>query len=85
MLTGLPGEVIRYADESHDLTERARYTVLPRHRLLYERGTLLTGDESAAVEYSPGGVLDWLFGSDAAQATPEPAEIEVNEVQSMFG
>lgn len=85
VLTGLPGEVIRYADESHDLTQRARYTVLPRHRLLYERGTLLTGDESAAVEYSPGGVLDWLFGSDAAQATPEPAEIEVNEVQSMFG
>ena len=84
-LTGAPGETIRCADESHDLTQRARYTVLPRHRLLYERGTLLTGDESAAVDYSPGGVLDWLFGSSAEQSAPEPAEIDVNEVQSMFG
>ena len=85
VLTGSLGEAIRFADESHDLRRRARYSVLPRHAALYARGTLLTGNESAAVEYSPGGALDWLFGSGAASATPEPAEIEVNEVQSMFG
>ena len=85
VLTGSPGEVLRYADTTADLSQRADYTVLPRHRLLYERGVQLTGKESAAVTYSPGGILDWFLGSDANDAALEPPEIEVNEVQSLFG
>ena len=83
-LTGAPGEILRYADTTADLSRRAQYVVLPRHRLLYERGVQLTGKESAAVTYSPGGVLDWFFGSGTDDAAPEPPEIEVNEVQSIF-
>ena len=85
VLTGTAGEVLRYADTTADLSQRADYAVLPRHRLLYERGVQLTGIKSAAVTYSPGGILDWFFGSDASSASPAPPEIEVNEVQSIFG
>lgn len=84
-LTGKEGELLRYADTTADLAQRATYVVLPRHRLLYERGVQLTGKESAAVTYSPGGILDWLLGPNASEAAPEPPDIEVNEVQSIFG
>ena len=85
VLTGSTGEVLRYADTTADLSQRAEYAILPRHRLLYERGVQLTGKESAAVTYSPGGILDWFFGSGTNDAAPERPEIEVNEVQSIFG
>lgn len=55
------GEAIVWADSEADLSERLRYSVLPRHRLLYESGVLLTGAESNAVEYSPGGFFRRLF------------------------
>lgn len=84
-LTGAPGEILRYADPSADLSERCDYTILPRHKLLHERGVLLTGKESAAVTYSPGGIMDWFFGSDTTTASPEPPDIEFSEVQSIFG
>lgn len=83
-LTGAPGEILRYADESTDLTQTAQYTILPRHRLLFERGELLTGKESAAVTYSPGGILDWLSGNDASSDTESFPDIEYNEIQSLF-
>lgn len=83
-LTGSAGELVRYADEEHDLSQYASYVILPRHRLLYEQGVLLTGKESAAVTYSPGGVMDWFFGSGQPEATQAPPEIELNEVQSIF-
>lgn len=83
-LTGSAGELVRYADEEHDLSQYASYVILPRHRLLYEHGVLLTGKESAAVTYSPGGVMDWFFGSGQPEATQAPPEIELNEVQSIF-
>lgn len=84
-LTGAPGEAIRFADAQADLSQPASYTVLPRHRLLYEEGTLLTGKESAAVTYSPGGIMNLFFGSDGMESAPEPADIELNENQSLFG
>jgi len=84
-LTGTPGSVIRFADTEADLSTDVSYAILPRHRLLHEHGTLLTGKESAAVTYSPGGVMNLLFGSDGITPTPEPADIELNKTQSMFG
>lgn len=84
-LTGTSGEVLRFADIEADLSATISYTILPRHRLLREEGTLLTGKESAAVAYSPGGILNLIFGSDGAEATPEPANIELDEGQSLFG
>ena len=84
-LTGAEGELLRFADENADLSKHAEYSVLPRHRLLHERGVMLSGKESAAVAYSPGGMMSLFFGSDGAAPTPEPAEIELNENQSLFG
>lgn len=84
-LTGQMGETLRYADPEADLTRRAQYSILPRHRLLYERGELLTGKESAAVTYSPGGLLDWFLPSESEPSTPEPAEIELQDATSIFG
>lgn len=84
-LTGGEGESLRYADETADLSEPARYTVLPRHRLLMERGVTLTGKESAAVAYSPGGILNLLFGAQEASPSREPADIELGGAQSLFG
>ena len=84
-LTGAPGETIRYADAEADLSQEISYTVLPRHRLLREEGTLLTGKESAAVAYSPGGIVNLFFGSGGNQSAPEPADIELEENQSLFG
>lgn len=84
-LTGESGATLRFADAQADLSEVISYSVLPRHRLLYERGVLFTGKESAAVTYSPGGIMNLIFGSDGAEPTPEPADIEINESQSLFG
>lgn len=84
-LTGAEGESLRYADSEADLSDAISYTILPRHRLLREHGTLLSGKESAAVAYSPGGIANLIFGSGGTQSTPEPADIELNESQSMFG
>ena len=56
------GNIIVWADTEADLNEAYEYSVLPRHRLLYESGTLLTGPESASVEYMPKGILNTLFG-----------------------
>lgn len=84
-LTGASDETLRFADAQADLSERISYCILPRHKLLYERGIMLTGKESAAVTYSPGGIMDLLFGSGETESTPEPADIEINESQSLFG
>lgn len=80
-LTGEAGQTLRFADADADVTQRIQYSVLPRHRLLFERGELLTGKESAAVAYSPGGLLDWLQRDDPA-ATPAPAALEIQSIFS---
>ena len=56
------GDIILWSDTQADLDEACSYSILPRHRLLYESGTLLTGMESASVEYRPAGLWDRLFG-----------------------
>lgn len=82
-LTGNPGDILRFADADADLTKPVSYVVLPRHRLLYERGQWLTGKESAAVAYSPGGLLG-LF-QRAPEETSDAPDIEFNSDQSLFG
>ncbi len=58
-----PGSVIVWADSEADVNATQSYSILPRHRLLYEAGTALTGPESASVTYSPAGLLNKLFGA----------------------
>lgn len=60
-LSAQAGETIVWADAQADLKTSHSYRVLPRHRLLYESGVLLTGGESRAVQYSPGGFFSRLF------------------------
>lgn len=83
VLTGKAGERLRFADMEADTTQPATYVVLPRHRLLYERGEWITGKESAAVAYSPGGLLG-LF-QRAPEETSDAPDIELRENQSLFG
>lgn len=59
VLSAEPGSVIVWAeDESQEAA--CSYSVLPRHRLLYENGTLITGPESDSVKWSPG-LLSRIF------------------------
>ncbi|HIU34098.1 MAG TPA: PBP1A family penicillin-binding protein [Candidatus Pullichristensenella excrementigallinarum] len=84
-LQGAAGEKLEYADLDADLSDSHSYSVLPRHKLLYEYGTLLTGKESDAVQYNPSGVLNrvasWLEGEEE----PTEPEVEIEEGQSLFG
>lgn len=61
ILSAEAGSVIVWADPDSTGTA-CRYSVLPRHKLLYESGTLLTGMESAELRYSPGGLLNRILG-----------------------
>ena len=63
VLSGDEGNVIVWADTEADPELSYSYSILPRHRLLYENGTLLTGDESASVSSAPRGLLNRLFGT----------------------
>ena len=56
------GSVIVWSDPDANTNEVYNYSILPRHRLLYENGTMLTGPESLNVTYSPGGILNKIFG-----------------------
>lgn len=59
------GNVIVWSDTQARTDRAYTYSVLPRHHLLYENGALLTGLESPSVSYSPGGLLNRMFGADA--------------------
>ena len=84
-LHGSPGELLRFADVDAAPNEAHEYTIIPRHRLLYEEGVLLTGEESPAVRYSPGGILNRLAGMWEDQFAEPPAEAAPEEHQSIFG
>lgn len=62
VLNGEAGNIIVWTDPEPDMNAVYEYSVLPRHRLLYESGSLLTGPESRAVTHSPGGFLNRIFG-----------------------
>lgn len=57
------GHVIVWTDTQAQEGTHYDYSILPRHRLLYENGTLLTGPESESVSWSGGGFLSRLFAS----------------------
>lgn len=63
VLNGDPGNIIVWTDPDADMNASYSYSILPRHRLLYESGVLLTGMESQAVSHSPGNFLKRMFGS----------------------
>ena len=83
-LRGEPGQELRFADDALDLSREAEYAVLPRNALLYEEGTLLAGPRSAAVRYSPGGLLNAIMGVGREETPPTPAEIEFEPEASWF-
>lgn len=83
VLTGEPGREIRFADVDHDVNQPADYVLMPRNALLHALGLVLTGPQSAAVHYVPGGLLNKIMGVGAVEATPTPTEIEFGE--SLFG
>lgn len=84
-LRGEPGQELRFADDTLDLSQVADYEILPRNALLYESGELLAGPVAGPVRYVPGGVLNEIMGVGAAEATPTPTEIEYEPDQSLFG
>lgn len=63
VLSGSNGDLILWADTQADPEISYVYSILPRHRLLYESGVLLTGEESNTVSSTPGNLLNRLFGT----------------------
>lgn len=61
VLNGKSSEIIIWTDTQADKNTRYDYSILPRHRLLYESGVLLTGLESLTVTYNPGNFLERMF------------------------
>ena len=84
VLRGEPGQALRFADDTLDLSQVAEYTLLPRNALLSAEGELLTGPASGPVRYVPGGLLNAIMGVGAAEATQTPTEIEYDPDQSLF-
>ena len=62
VLTGNAGDLILWTDTQADKNDPCSYSILPRHRLLYECGSLLTGPQSEEVEWPQGGLLERIFG-----------------------
>jgi penicillin-binding protein 1A len=81
ILSGEAGESLSYVDTSASLEAEHTYTVIPRHKLLFEMGKLVTGAESSAVRYSPGGILNGL--TNLLRAPERDDGIESGE-KSMF-
>ncbi len=61
VLSADAGNVIVWTDPQADTNSVYNYSILPRNRLLYESGTVLTGKESNSVTYTPGGILNKIF------------------------
>lgn len=69
VLNGSPGQQLSFEDNEADSSASITYSVIPRHRQLYEAGTLVTGSEGNRVVWNPPGLLDrfsrLLQGDDA--------------------
>ncbi len=70
-LSGPAGEEIAYRDMDAPRGAYCAYSVVPRHRLLYQEGALVTGRESAQAVYQPGGAIARLLDSLMAPAETE--------------
>ena len=78
-LSGSAGEALSFTDTEADTSQINDYSVLPRHRLLYECGQTLSGPVSRTVRCNPGGLLNGLVGifthsetAPAVESAPEP-------------
>ena len=76
VLRGTTGEKLVFEDMSADISREILYTVIPRHRILYEEGRLVTAEKSVRVKYQTGliGGISRLLGGDN-----EPEIIESHE------
>ncbi len=83
-LRGKAGEVIEFIDAGANLNEVHEYSAIPRHALLYQEGSLVTGAESARVRYQPGGLLNRVAEFITGGATREAAPPETETNQSLF-
>lgn len=61
VVRGEPGSIIVWSDPE-ETDKDCSYSVLPRHGLLYESGTLVTALESEPVQWRGGSLMDRLFG-----------------------
>lgn len=84
VLTGEPGEEVRFADVEHDLSQPADYTLMPRNALLWAAGVALTGVQSPPVHYAPGGLLNAIMGVGAEEPAQTPTEVESDMERSLF-
>ncbi|MDO4866302.1 MAG: PBP1A family penicillin-binding protein [Clostridia bacterium] len=84
VLSGEPGQEVRFADTEHDLSHPAEYALLPRNAILAARGELLAGPSAGPARYVPGGLLNMIMGVGTAEATPTPSQIESPSDQSLF-
>lgn len=62
VLTGSAGEKVEYEDVSADTAQKNTYTVIPRHRLLYESGRLVTAESGIRADYRPAGLMNGIAG-----------------------
>ncbi len=83
-LRGEAGQTIQYADTDHNPSKPADYAILPRNALLFTEGELLTGPQTEAVHYAPGGLLNAITGAGTAEAAPAPEIEDIEENQSLF-
>ena len=70
-------EEIAYRDADAPRGAYCAYSVVPRHRLLYQEGALVTGRESGQAVYQPGGAIARLL--DSMLAPKESKETEYGE------
>ncbi|MBR1560295.1 MAG: PBP1A family penicillin-binding protein [Clostridia bacterium] len=84
VLSGEPGQEVRFTDTAHDLSQPADYALMPRNALLFAAGTLASGPQSPSVHYAPGGWLNTIMGAGMDEATPAPTEIELFGESSLF-
>lgn len=60
VVEGKNGETISYEDIASDISHAFTYSVIPRHKILYNLGITLTGPESPEIIHSPDGLLNSL-------------------------
>ena len=80
VLRGEVGAKVEYVDSDADTAEIYEYSIIPRHALLFEEGTQVTGSESLRVRYVPDPLLGQI--SDLLQG--EEAQPEAETEESLF-
>lgn len=85
ILEGKAGTEVQFTDNGYNRNKYADYTLIPRNKLLNERGILLTAAESGPIRYVPGGFLNKIMGAGTDNAVQTPMEFRSETDQSLFG